>query len=269
MWYPTAESIAADSADEGLTDGESGGFKVPEPSELGVWQWDQYQLEGSTAAKLGLAVASAHVDHKSRYLVAEFSRSQTVPTESGRRRYGVSARLVVRVSNFEAGTNMTLPFVAAEAQFNRLEASAALRVEGYVGPQTGSIFPNFGAFDVESYVKLMDAMTALKNVVGEQEEYIRPAELWVWGDDDEDSSAVDDKLTAALGTVVALDSITRGHPLVRAVSEYNDSNDEIAKQAIRETYSAMGVDDQGAPTPTQGARARELLDGYRARIPIF
>ena len=95
----------------------------------------------------------------------------------GQWRYGVAARLVVKVSNFDVGVNMTLPFIAAEAQFNRLEASAALRVEGYVGPDAAKRFPNFGAFDVETYVKLMDALTSLKDTIGADVDNIRPVRL--------------------------------------------------------------------------------------------
>ena len=270
-WYPIAaettlnsDSTKLQAGDSLVPSAEAPRETIPQPSDLSEWQWEQYQLEADVAGKLGLAVVNARADFKSRVLVAEFSRSTTLTDVGHQCRYGVVARLVVKVRNMDADANATLPFVAAEAQFNRLEASASLRVEGYVGKDAGKSFPNFGSFDVESYVKLMDALSALKNTISSDEENIRPQRLWVWGEPPSGGSSVDDQLTTAVGTAWGLTSIEHGKSLMQALNEYRDADDDIAKNAVRAVYSVLGVDGE---TPSQliQAHARELLDGYKMR----
>ncbi|GAA0910920.1 hypothetical protein GCM10009557_85270 [Virgisporangium ochraceum] len=278
-WYPMA---AAAPLAEGGASSLGAGLKVdpppdlvdsdvPAPDDLDTWQWDQYQLETDVAAKLGLTVGGGgSLARKSRVLVAEFSRSKSVARPEGQWRYGVAARLVVNVSNFNSGANMTLPFVAAEAQFNRLEASAALRVEGYVGADAAKQFPNFGAFDVETYVKLMDALSSLKDSIGSDVGNIRPVRLWTWAESADSTPAVDDRLTHAVGTVWALTQIAAGKPVTEAVAGYRDTDDDVAHAAIRETYASISsTDDSVDPDAQSRAHARDLLDGYRAKSGWF
>lgn len=88
------------------------------------------------------------------------------------------------MSGLEANANLTLLYVAAEAQYNRAEASANIRVSGYVGPEAGKMFPEFGTFDIESYVKLMQSLSEMREVIGAKEEHIRPTRLWAWAEEE-------------------------------------------------------------------------------------
>lgn len=222
------------------------------------------------AAELGLAFGKVAGDRESRVLVAEFSRSATrAAPDGGQIRLGVAARLVVRVSGLKAGMNLTLPFVAAEAQFNRLEASAALHVEGYVGPEAGPLLPNFGAFDVESYVKLMDSLTALKNQISNTPEHIRPTALWTWIPTASDEAKLEVQLASAVGTVWALTCMERGWPVARAFGEYRVVGDEPAHDAIRKTYQTVLGDSQDEPSEVVRSKAREWLDGYALKTDFF
>jgi len=273
-WYP----MAADAANRDPKQSTSpGGLiikssnlpegDVPQGADLDTWQWDQYQLENDVAAKLGLTVGGrADASRKSRVLVAEFSRSKSIIRQEGQWRFGVAARLVVKVSNFSMDANMTLPFIAAEAQFNRLEASSALRVEGYVGATAAKQFPSFSTFDVETYVKLMDALSTLKDTIGGDVDNIRPVQLWAWAEASESPAVIDDRLTRAVGTMWALTRIAEGDNLAKAVGGYRDTDDEVAHDAIRETYGYLvtrGEDE--SPDSQARARARDLLDGYKAK----
>ncbi|WP_433384496.1 hypothetical protein ACQPZX_23905 [Actinoplanes sp. CA-142083] len=238
---------------------------VPKAADLDLWTWDQYELKSDVAAKLGLTVGgSGNATYKSRVLVAEFSRSKSIMRPEGQLRYGTAARLIVKVSNFEAGANLTLPFIAAEAQFNRLEASAALRIEGYVGASAAKQLPKFGSFDVESYVKLMDALNALTESIGADVDNIRPVRLWTWAEADDSGKAVDDRLTSAVGTMWALTQIAEGKPVAEALARYRDEDDTVAQDAIQATYNHI-VNSDEAPGGQARARAKELLDGYKAR----
>jgi len=101
---------------------------VPEAKDLSDWVWDQYRLESGLSGKLGFGVGSIEASYNTRTLVAEFSRSKTIAADGTNACFGVAARLIVNVRGLDAKANLTLPIVAAEAQANRAEASANLRV---------------------------------------------------------------------------------------------------------------------------------------------
>jgi hypothetical protein len=172
------------------------------------------------------------------------------------------------VRGLDAKANLTLPFVAAEAQYNRVEAYANLRVAGYVGPDTGEMFPDFTTFNVESYVTLMQSLSALRKVVGAKEEFIRPTRLWAWAEE-EAADATDRRLTQGVATAWALTQIADGHPREQALAQYRDSNDTVAQAMIDETYAEMLGGDEEFPSEESRARARRLLDGYKLRGGVF
>jgi hypothetical protein len=177
-WLPMSASAVPEPGEDG--ERSIPVESIPEPSELETWKWEQHRLETDVAANLGFSVGAVKAGRRARTLIAEFSRSKTIQSGDSQVRYGVAARLVVNVLGFDADANLTLPFVAASAEFNQLEAYADLTIEGYAGADTGALFPPFATFDVESYVKLMDALTSMKGVIGKNEDNIRPARLWAW-----------------------------------------------------------------------------------------
>jgi hypothetical protein len=241
---------------------------VPQAADLDSWRWEQHRLETDLAGSLGFSVGMAKGSLNSRTLVAEFSRSKTIEVEGGFARYGVAARLVVNVRNFEASANLTLPFVAAQAQYGRLEAYADISVEGYTGDEAGDLFPPFSAFDVETYVKLMDALTAMKGAIGKHQENIRPVQLWAWAD--VPAEQADDKLTRAVGSAWALTAVAEGWPLQKATEKYRDQDDSVAKKAIESVYAELGIDDpDAAPADDPRQHAKHLLDGYEMHHPFF
>jgi hypothetical protein len=243
--------------------------KIPKANELDTWKWEQHRLETDVAASLGFGVASAKGGGRSRTLVAEFSRSKTVALGGSQARYGVAARLVVNVLGIEGEINLTLPFVAAQAEFNNLEAYANLTVEGYAGPKAGELFPEFTAFDVESYVKLMNSLTAMKGTIGKDEEHIRPAQLWVWAPS-AGGDELDARLTQAVGSAWALTRIDEGDTLEEATRKYRDQEDHAARAAIEAVYSQLGVPGRDEkPSGEAREHAKRLLDGYEMRHPIL
>jgi hypothetical protein len=240
---------------------------LPAAADLATWVWDQYRLETTVAGKLGFSVGSVDASRNGRTLIAEFSRSKTVTSGDTNARVGVAARLIVNVTGIDAKANLTLPFVAAEAQFNRVEAYANLTVDGYIGPDVGDLFPDFTAFDVESYVKLMESLSALRKVIGAHEDLIRPTRLWAWSEPQDDGP--DLRLTQGVATAWALTQIKDGHPREQALAKYRDRDDTVAHSMIESTYAEMLEDAQGAPSDEVRARARRLLDGYELHHPLF
>jgi hypothetical protein len=244
--------------------------QIPKAADLDTWKWEQHRLETDVAASLGFGVASAKGGGRSRTLVAEFSRSKTVALGGGSQaRYGVAARLIVNVLGIEGEINLTLPFVAAQAEFNNLEAYANLTVEGYTGSKAGELFPEFTAFDVESYVNLMNSLTAMKGTIGKDEENIRPAQLWVWAPG-AGADELDTRLTQAVGSAWALTRIDEGDTLEEATRKYRDQEDHVARTAIEAVYSQLGVPGRDEkPSGEAREHAKRLLDGYEMRHPIL
>lgn len=243
--------------------------KVPKAAELDTWKWEQHRLETDVAASLGFAVGTTKGSGQSRTVVAEFSRSKTVSAGAAQARYGVAARLVVNIVGMEAEGNLTLPFIAAQAEFNRVEAYANLTVEGYTGADAGKLFPKYTAFDVESYVTLMNSLTAMKDTLGKDVENIQPKQLWVWTPS-AGPTELDVRLTQAVGTAWGLTRIKEGDTLERAIKKYSDQKDHDARSAIEAVYSQLGVDGRDAkPSGEAREHAKRLLDNYEMHDPLF
>ena len=271
-WIPIPAQAPDEQRPEIAADGlrvpETGTVEnVPEPGDLSDWTWDQYNLESGLSGKLGFAVASIEASYNTRTLVAEFSRSKTIAADGTNACFGVAGRLIVNVSGLEAKANLTLPFVAAEAQYNRAEATANLRVLGYVGPDLGEKFPEFGTFNIESYVKLMQSLSEMREVIGAKEEHIRPTRLWAWAEEDE--GAADRRLTQAVGTLWAMTQIADGHTREEALGTYRQQDDTVAKGAIEQTYAELFHGSEGKPSKEARVRARGLLDGYELHHPTL
>lgn len=270
MWFP---STATTDLEESVAEvghvqllGPPGDSGPPEPNELDTWQWDQHRLESDVAAKLGFGIASTEAGVRTRTLVAEFSRTKTVGEGRRQARWGVAARLVVTVIGVKADANLTLPFVAAEAQFNRVEASASLKVEGYAGDDLGEVLPAFSAFDVETYVKLLDALTTLKGMIAKDPGKISPTRLWVWA---EEREGADTKLSRAVAVAWALTRMGEGDRLERALADYRDQDDPVARDAIEDTYRDLNVSPEQDPGDAVRERARVLLDRYQLKGRLF
>ena len=238
---------------------------TPAAADLDDWAWDQYRLESNLAGQLGSNIGSLDASRQGRTLIAEYSRSKLVVREHAKARYGVAARLIVHVTDVEAKANLTLPFVAAQAQFNQLEAYATLAVTGYAGDDLGDAFPDFAGFDVETYVKLMESLSAMRKVLGADPAKIRPQQLWVWADTTTDET--DQRLSQGVATAYALTEIEGGHPQSEAIAKYRDRDDSVAQAAIEQTYAQLVGD--GAPSDEVRARAKRLLDGYKLKHPLL
>ena len=271
-WVPITAQAPDEERPEVVADGrrvlETGTVgEVPKAEDLDEWVWTQYNLESGLSGKLGFSLASIEASYNTRTLVAEFSRSKTIAANGKNNAcFGVSARLIVNVSGLDAKATLTLPLVAAEAQLNRAEATANLRVLGYVGPDLGKQFPEFDSFDMESYVKLRQSLSELREVIGAKAEHIRPTRLWAWAEEDD----TDRRLTEAVGTLWAMTQIADGHTREEALGSYRQPDDKVAKGAIEQTYTELfRGGGKGKPSKEIRVRARGLLDGYELHHPTL
>lgn len=100
-----------------------------------------------------------------------------------------------------------------------------------MGDELGEVLPAFSTFDVETYVKLMDALTALKTTIARDATKISPTRLWVWA---EEREGAETKLSRAVAVTWALTRVSDGDPLERALGEYRDQDDPVARDAIED-----------------------------------
>jgi hypothetical protein len=241
----------------------------PKAAALDTWQWEQYTLSWNLAAKLGFAFGSVGGGYQSRVLVAEFSRSKTIETDGSdhtpRARFGVAARLVVHVRQVRADLQLTLPVIAAESQINNLEARANMTIEGYIAPDAGKIFPPFGSFDVESYVKMLEALTAAKEIIGEDPAKIQPVPLWRSA-----SRASEVDLTTGLAVAWALTRIVKGDNLIEAQDGFAERDNPAVRETVAEVYSQLCGEQPSGSSPAEEARKRahEALGRYQLHVPF-
>lgn len=237
----------------------------PKAEELSDWNQYDYDLDARMAAKLGFGFGGLNISSSQRLLVREFTRSKVCSGEDGKRyRYGTAVRLIVKVNNIAGGGSLTLPFVAAETQFGRMEASSSLKVIGYVGSQLAGILPPFRTFNVDAYAEMSTKMNEVKRLIGEDVENVRPEKLGVEVDSDEQQMDVKE----ALGLIWGLTCAAKGKSCKEARDEYPDREDPSAIRGIQAAYdrlpSSTGCS-QKKPTRIQRVTAQEELKGMELR----
>jgi hypothetical protein len=234
----------------------------PAASELSDWEQQFYSLDANLAAKVGFALGSVSASARQRVLISEFSRSAPCSTEDGLElHYGVALRLIVHVANFEAGANLTLPWVAAQAQVQKAETWSKLSVTGYVG-DLGPLLPPIKAFTVDNYIDLMQKVSAIQAKVASDTGNIRPRKLRVV-----DPSAEGQEQKWAVGAVWALTQIADGRSCRRAHEEFPDREATTALGAIEDVYRSFGFGSCDDTTPSGEAQdlARKRLRGTKLK----
>lgn len=205
----------------------------PKAEELAHWEQRSYQLDLDAAVKLGFPVGSGGVSSRQRVVVMEFSRTaDCTATDGTELRYGVSARLYVRVSDFEASAKLNIPLVAAEAQLNRVETESGLSVHGYVGVIK---LPPAKPFSVETYVELMQKLSEIQTQIASDTANIRPTVLHRDVPDNEVTNA--DHYAA--GRWWGLKQLARGRSCSRAKQDFPAREPlRLVTEAIEDVYFA-------------------------------
>jgi hypothetical protein len=220
------------------------------------------------AAKLGFSVGSLSASGRLRTLIAEFSNTVTVEDEEGRSaRYGVAARLVVGATSFEGKAALSIPMLAAEAQLGRTQASVSMTVNGYNSDKLAQHLPtDIQTLNVDTYSALTTKMSEVVTLIGSDRENIQPMLLWVQADD-EGPAAVEGELTRGVAMAYALTQLKKHKSLDESLSDYHDTDDTAAQEAIRHVYGALLGDDESSADRLDeaAAKADRLLDRYVVR----
>ncbi len=223
-----------------------------------------YDLSVTKAAELSIPiVGSVSGGHNRRVLILE--RSAYKPIESGNitKNYGYAIRLVITVNKWNAGTKISLPFIAASAELSNVEAKWLIQVIGLAGKAIDDVTVPPTDLNVETFVLAKQSLVKLiKAVRGSDTKFIpqvistkRP------------KKAIQLDYKIAIAKTVALNGIKSGWSLEKTIKEYDQDQQEI-NDTISDIYRnfAMLEGDQEKPNKQIKRKATLLLEGLDIKI---
>jgi hypothetical protein len=150
---------------------------LPTGAELGDWNTATETMTWRAAARARLPIADLNASLQRMVFVAETRRSTDRESHGVVTTYGTSLRLLVTVAAQSLDFSLTLPAVAAKAELNMLQASTRLSVTGFVDDAVGRLLPKLTVFDVDAYVKYLEAVNQVQEYVVSHSQSIRPVVL--------------------------------------------------------------------------------------------
>jgi hypothetical protein len=235
---------------------------APAAEELDNWQQENYDMSVNGALSLGFPVASVDARVKSQVLVFGVSRWKDVESASGHvYRYGVSLRAVIQIRDYKADGSLTIPVVAAKVQLEGAKATASLVVRGYKGKLA---LPHWDSFDVTSFGEYQKAISAIQDQITSDAENMEPELLATTA-----GAALSPRATSGVGTVVALDAISRGETLDDALRELaKHTQDDDVVSTVKNIYTQR-IGGAGPPDPEMQQQARDELHGIHLSHGLF
>ncbi len=269
---PTGSDRSERSVNAGgpMIAGLAGGVTVPtcasppKADELEGFRVQRREIHAHLAGKLGLTLLSGSFSGRRLVVVQDFHRSARCTAEDGSTVvYGASARLVVDIAGFEGSAQLTLPAIAAQVEMGVASAQYDLSARGYVG-KVGDLLGAPSALDVENYVKLIDSITKLQQLIADDYANIRPVPLFLELPDATDGDA---ERRWAVGTTFGLSQLADGRSLNQAKKDIEwDSWSPEAQEAIASIYTeATGQTDPDL-RPNDASKASALAFIGRLRL---
>jgi hypothetical protein len=175
--------------------------------------------------------------------------------------YGVAIRLVLTVSATALEGALTIPIVAAQAQLNRVTASARMSVLGFRDIRVGRLLPAFDILDVQGYGKYTKAADDIRAYIATHGQSIDPVLLRKVPSP---PAAEDDYFGTAVGSARALRMIARGKSQGDALRDI-PSKFESLRAGVQQTYSRLLPDTPLTERP-QDHDAMDIADRWAAWI---
>ena len=232
-------------------------------AQLGDWRESDYLLRLSEAVKLQFPVGGVAVTGQEMLVVHEASRSRTVRESGQNVRYGVSLRLVVEISQFDAKGSAALPVIAAQVEIGMLRASAYLEVRGYpsdkVAQYLGGTPPKF---DVEGYSSYTQRVKKLQELVIGDSSSIVPVQLSV----EQRPTDPDQEWGRTMGRVWGLARIADGKSASSAFKSAG-SQDGPFMEGVQSAYDELSAGRAPTQSPSDDAErdAKEWIRGLSVK----
>jgi hypothetical protein len=127
--------------------------EAPAAPPLDRWDVKTHIYKQEMAGKVGFLAGlfSGSAKNVTAGVLHEAKRYRVEKTDTGRNvEYGVSVRLTVATTDFDAEFDLSIPNLAAQAQLGKTEAKIGISVVGFYGP-IGDILPAPEDLNVENF----------------------------------------------------------------------------------------------------------------------
>ncbi|GAB2722785.1 hypothetical protein ACX801_20930 [Arthrobacter bambusae] len=230
------------------------GPPAPSVDELTGWEEENYQLSLNAALSLGFPVAAVNGSASSQILIYGVSRFKDIDwTDGNTYRYGVALRVLIHVLNLKGDVSLTLPMIAAKVQIGEAEAMASVVVKGYKGTMK---MPGWQSFDVTAYSDFQKAVSDLQDQLVNDKADIVPDLLASTA-----AKTLESSTSASVGSVFALDSISRRKSLERTLEDLGSlTQDDGIRTTVENVFSERLIDSQ-QPSEEEASQAQKLLHG--------
>jgi hypothetical protein len=243
-----------------LLENKALGETPPKPDDLGELLVSTYELSVEAAGKLNIPIVGSVSGGASRRVVVyEWTRFKEIEDElGGIDRWGFAVRFCVTVSKMNADTSLALPFIAAEAQLGRLEASWTMQVRGLQGPKIdGAVLPP-KSLDVETFVLARQSLADIIGALSDSKTKITP--LYLLRINPPQQADEYAKMAKKTYIVAALASERNSNWVAEKLGM-----SVSASELINQVYTDFDAEIGQRPNSVAVAKARRALDGIQVK----
>lgn len=223
-----------------------------------------YDLSVTRAGELNIPVAGSVSGGSSRRVVVyEWTRFKPLVDGTGvTYRYGYVIRFCLTVNKWNAKSQLSLPFLSAQAQLGNIQASWMMQIRGLVGPKIDEVVLPPQELKVETFVIAKQSIEKVIRAVNDPSTSFRSGVLLATID----PNSNEEKFWASVVTSYAIYSLRKGRSAVEAIDRLG-LNDPQAEDFIRDTYANLGVDNPTADPPRQArSTAQRIMQGIRVDV---
>jgi hypothetical protein len=223
-----------------------------------------YDLSVTMAADLNIPViASVSGGHNRRVLILERSAYKPIIDKDITKNYGYAIRLVITVNKWDASSKLNLPFIAASAQLNSIEAKWMLQVIGLAGRVIAAVLVPPTDLNVETFVLAKQSLTNIIGAMNDPSTKFIPEVISI----ERHSNAIQLEYKKAIAKTVALSGIKDGRSLDKIIQTYSQNEQSIV-DTIADVYRNFAgvVNDQDQPKDLVRKEATVLLAGLNIKF---
>jgi len=193
-----------------------------------------YSMTTSAAAKLNIPFTNLAGTGDKRVFVHDFMFYKKDEDSCGNpQTWGAGVRVIITARSVSASANLiSLPAVAASAQFSFAETQYTFATIGMSGPKIAAVAPNAGSYDIEKHVELMKAMDNIRDLATDPTTVITPRLVSV--DVREDDVYIDQ-----LARVMALRAFANNRSCQNAKGSLANNHSATADAAVEAVYKEL------------------------------
>jgi len=223
-----------------------------------------YDLSITIAGDLNIPViGSVSGGHNRRVLVLERCAYKQIKSTNLTKNYGYAIRLVITVSKWDSNSKISLPFIAASAQLNNIEAKWMIQVIGLAGTTITAVTVPPTDLNVETFVLAKQSLTSIIEAVKDPSTKFIPQVISI----ERPCTEIQLDYKVAIAKGVALKGIKDGWSLDKTIEEYKN-NDQSIDDTIADVYrNFAGVNtNQEVPSAQVRKNAQLMLIGIDIKI---